>query len=311
MAGAGKVVVVTGASRGIGYGIGKELSTRMPGATIYLTTRQPHLEQMDNNLRRDIGVSPDNARFRFMDLKDKKSIGKFVDIVKRRHNRLDILVNNAAVYHKPPASFHQADLPLHNREVEEIVKTNYLGLKTVTEAFVPVMASNARIINISSHLAQLKMFNKSEPNSAKLLESFTDPNLTMQTLDNLIKSYVQSINTGSWSKARCASVTKMAVNCYTKLLQEKLDKSHPKLGIMVNSLCPGTMHSKMRLSKEETISVSDSADITSYLATLHMGGVGDCSIPFEKVPRGQVLWHDLSIMNDVGSSEDQQSSQEN
>ena len=80
---------------------------------------------------------------------------------------------------------------------------------------------------------------------------------------------------------------------------------------MVNSLCPGTMHSKRRLSKEETISVSDSADITFYLATLHMGGVGDCSIPFEKVPRGQVLWHDLSIMNDVGSSEDQQSSQEN
>ena len=84
-----------------------------------------------------------------------------------------------------------------------------------------------------------------------------------QTLDNLVKSYVQSIKTGSWSKAGwpdCAySVTKMAVNCYTKLLQEKLDKSHPKLGIMVNSLCPGTMHSKMRLSKEET-----SADITFY-----------------------------------------------
>ena len=73
---------------------------------------------------------------------------------------------------------------------------------------------------------KLKMFNKSEPNSAKLLESFTDPNLMMQTLDNLIKSYVQSIKTGSWSKAGwpdCAySVTKMAVNCYTKLLQEKL-----------------------------------------------------------------------------------------
>ena len=200
MAGAGKVVVVTGASRGIGYGIGKELSTRMPGATIYLTTRQPHLEQMDNNLRRDIGVSADNTRFRFMDLKDKRSIGKFVDIVKRRHNRLDILVNNAAVYHKPPASFHQADLPLHNREVEEIVKTNYLGLQTITDAFIPVMAPNARIINISSHLARLNMFNKLDPNSAKLLESFTNPKLTFMDLDNLLKSYVQSIKKGSWSK---------------------------------------------------------------------------------------------------------------
>ena len=57
MAGAGKVVVVTGASRGVGYGIGKELATRMPGATTYLTTRQPQLENLDNILRRDIGVA--------------------------------------------------------------------------------------------------------------------------------------------------------------------------------------------------------------------------------------------------------------
>lgn len=72
MAGVGKVVVVTGASRGIGYAIGKELATRMSGASVYLTTRQKNLEVLENTLRRDIGVAADSARFRFMDLKDKK-----------------------------------------------------------------------------------------------------------------------------------------------------------------------------------------------------------------------------------------------
>ena len=34
-----------------------------------------------------------------------------------------------------------------------------------------------------------------------------------------------------------------------------------------------------------------------------MKGVGDCSITYQQVPRGKVLWHDLSKMKD-GSEED-------
>ena len=226
MAGAGHVIVVTGASRGIGYSIGKELATRMPGASVYLTTRQvQNIQALEATLRRDIGVSSDNVKFRMMDLKDKRSITKFVDVIKKKHNRLDILVNNAAVYHKPPTSVHQASasLPLYYKEVEEIIKTNYLGLKTVTEAFIPCMAANSRIINMSSHLAQLNMLNPADPNSAQLVNSFSDPNLTPAMLDSLVKSYMSTIKSGTWSTAGwpdCAySVSKVAVNSLTRLLQ--------------------------------------------------------------------------------------------
>ena len=226
MAGAGRVVVVTGASRGIGYSIGKELATRMPGASVYLTTRQAqNIQALEATLRRDIGVSSDNVKFRMMDLKDKRSIAKFVEVIRRKHNRLDILVNNAAVYHKPPASVHQAcaSLPLYSKEVEEIIKTNYLGLKTVTESFIPCMSHNSRIINVSSHLAQLNMFNTADSNSAQLASSFSDPDLNPVMLDSLVKSYMSSIKSGSWSSAGwpdCAySVSKLAVNALTKLLQ--------------------------------------------------------------------------------------------
>ena len=177
-----------------------------------------------------------------MDLKDKRSIGKFVDIVKRRHNRIDILINNAAVYHKPPASFNKGDIPIHFREVEEIVKTNYLGLKTITEAFVPFLSPGSRIINISSHFAKLKAFS-SDDNSQKLVQKLTDPGLRMTDLDDLVKRYVQSIRSGDWSSAGwpdCAyTVTKIAVNIYTRLLQQQLNKSNNK-DIIVNALCPGT-----------------------------------------------------------------------
>ena len=38
---------------------------------------------------------------------------------------------------------------------------------------------------------------------------------------------------------------------------------------------------------------------------MHMKGVGDCSVPYDQVPRGKVLWHDLSMSKD-GSEEDEE-----
>jgi len=81
------------------------------------------------------------------------------------------------------------------------------------------------------------------------------------------------------------------------MLQNKLNESSPKHFIAVNSVCPGTFHSKMRQTKENTISVQDGADVIAYLATLRMEGIGDCSVPQADVPRGANLWHDLNYLS--------------
>ena len=225
MAGAGRVVVVTGASRGIGYSIAKELAVRMPGANLYLTTRQArNVQALEATLKRDIGAAGDNVKFRMMDVKDKKSISKFAEVLKKKHNRLDILVNNAGYFTKSPTSVHEAErMPLYYNDVEEIIKTNYMGLKTVTESFVPCLGQNSRIINISSHLAQLNVFDPADPSSAQLADSFSDPNLTPPMLDSIMKSYLSSVKSGKWSSTgwpACAySVSKVAVNTYTRILQ--------------------------------------------------------------------------------------------
>jgi len=301
------VIIVTGASRGIGFGIGKELALRMPGASLYLTSRstQHHLTELDSNLKREIGAASDNARFRHIDVKDQRSIKKFFEMVKRKHNRIDIIINNAAKYNKPPASVHGRcpDLPLFLREVEETTKTNYFGLKAVIEASSPVLAPDARIINMTSHMGNFNIFNDGDQVSAQLKQSFQDPKLTVEKLDSLVKKYVQDIKSKPWGTSgwpKCSySVTKLAVNCYTRLLQEELSRSRPRHGIKVNAVCPGTSHSKMRLPRSETISVTDSADVIGYLATLHMVGLGDCTVPYEEVPQGQVLWHDLSVFKEA------------
>ena len=59
------------------------------------------------------------------------------------------------------------------------------------------------------------------------------------------------------------------------------------------ALC--TVHSKMNLTEKETISLSDAADVISYLATLYMDKAGDCySYPDPEMPKGQVFWHDMT-----------------
>ena len=227
MAGAGKVIIVTGASRGIGYGIGKELALRMPGASLYLTCRanQHQLTELDNNLKREIGAASDNARFRHLDVKDQKSIKKFFEVIRRKHKRIDILVNNAAKYNKPPASVHGkcSDLPLFLKEVEETARTNYFGLKSVIAACVPCLALDGRIVNMTSHMASFNIFNEADSSSAELKRSFQDPELSMEALDDLVKKFLQEIKNKTWSSSgwpNCSySVTKLAVNCYTRLLQ--------------------------------------------------------------------------------------------
>ena len=221
------MIIVTGASRGIGYGIGKELALRMPGSSLYLTCRanQHQLTELDNNLKREIGAASDNARFRHLDVKDQKSIKKFFEVIRRKHKRIDILVNNAAKYNKPPASVHDkcGDLPLFLKEVEETARTNYFGLKAVIAASLPALGPDARIINLTSHMANYNIFNEADPASAALKRSFQDPGLTMERLDDLVKNFLQEIKTKTWSSSgwpNCSySVTKLAVNCYTRLLQ--------------------------------------------------------------------------------------------
>lgn len=307
MTGSGLVVVVTGASRGIGYSIGRELAVRMPGASLYMTTRQAqNIQALEATLRRDIGMAGDNVRFRMMDLKDKRSITKFTEVIKRKHKRLDILVNNAAVYHKPPASVHQAfEAGLYSKEVEEIIRTNYLGLRSITESFIPCLSQNSRIINISSHLAHQNKFDVNDPKSAELADRFSDPNLTISMLDSLIKQYLSCVKSGKWTSAGwpdCAySVSKIAVNSYTRVLQAQLNTSHGRLGVSVNAMCPGANHSKMRQCLEDTISVEDCADVVSYLATLRLEGVGDCTMPLSALPKGEVLWHDLTFLSSRNS----------
>ncbi len=128
-----KVVLITGGSSGIGKSIGTYLTLK--GYIIYGTSRNP------SNFK-----DFDTFTLLQLDVADKKSIIRAVDIIEQKHGRLDVLINNAGA---------GITGPLEEIPEEEIIKnftTNYFGPINVTKAVLPLMRKQGGglVINITS-----------------------------------------------------------------------------------------------------------------------------------------------------------------
>lgn len=71
-------------------------------------------------------------------------------------------------------------------QAEETIKVNYFGTLRVCEALYPLLRSNAKVVNISSALGQLKIIP-----SKDLKAKFADPNLTVDKLSDLMRKFVE------------------------------------------------------------------------------------------------------------------------
>ncbi|GAA1289449.1 SDR family oxidoreductase [Saccharothrix xinjiangensis] len=93
---AGKVALVTGASRGIGLGIALELLTR--GASVAITGRKPEaLAEAAAGLAETAGASPDRVLAVTGNAGDADDRAEAVRLVVERFGRLDVLVNNTGI----------------------------------------------------------------------------------------------------------------------------------------------------------------------------------------------------------------------
>lgn len=139
---AGRVALVTGANRGIGFEVALGLAGA--GATVVSTARQVEAgkEAVDAIARRTSG----DVRFEPLDVADAAS----VDAAAERIGPVDILVNNAGVYPTTPI------LSVDEPTVVEALGINFLGPWRLCQAFVPGMNERrwGRVVNVSSGLGQ-------------------------------------------------------------------------------------------------------------------------------------------------------------
>jgi NAD(P)-dependent dehydrogenase (short-subunit alcohol dehydrogenase family) len=138
------VALVSGASRGIGAEIARELAADH-GFLVFAGARNPaDVERID-------GIEPVE-----LDVTDQASIDAARDRIEADPGRLDALVNNAGVYGDPVGA---ADYDIDG--AHEVLEVNTFGPWRLIEAFLPLMrgSSQPRIVNVSSGAGQLSDMN--------------------------------------------------------------------------------------------------------------------------------------------------------
>jgi NAD(P)-dependent dehydrogenase (short-subunit alcohol dehydrogenase family) len=145
-----RVAVVTGASRGIGLEICRQLGRR-GGIRVYLTARNEAKGNAAAQTLRDEGI---DVEFYPLDVTSEQSVKLFAGWLEGTCKRCDILVNNAGILADPRGSRFLDSRPATYRQTLE---TNVFGPLLLIQALVPLMMKNryGRIVNISSAQGQL------------------------------------------------------------------------------------------------------------------------------------------------------------
>ena len=144
-----RIAVVTGANRGIGFEICRQLARQ--GVMVVLTSRSAVKGRAAVKALRDEGLELDGHP---LDVTSPASIKALAGYLDERYSRLDVLVNNAGVLLDPRGS---RALDARPKTFHDTLETNFFGPLLLIQALAPLMRKNryGRIVNVSSGLGQL------------------------------------------------------------------------------------------------------------------------------------------------------------
>jgi meso-butanediol dehydrogenase/(S,S)-butanediol dehydrogenase/diacetyl reductase len=142
---AGKVVVVTGASRGIGAGIARRFASE--GAAVAVASNEDLVHQVAESLRREYGGTVSSQ---LVDVTDRAQVTDLYDTVAREHGRVDVSIQNAGVITIKPLA------ELTEREWDLVLDVNTKGVFLCCQAAAKHMVAqgSGRLINTASGQAR-------------------------------------------------------------------------------------------------------------------------------------------------------------
>jgi NAD(P)-dependent dehydrogenase (short-subunit alcohol dehydrogenase family) len=152
-----RVAAVTGANRGIGFEIVRQLARK--GAHVVLTARDAAKGEAARGRLAGEGL---DVSFQVLDVRDADQARAAAAWIEREFGRLDILVNNAGVLIDPRGA---RAATVDAKVLRDTLETNVVGALLVAQACLPLMRARGygRIVNVSSELGQLESMGAGPP----------------------------------------------------------------------------------------------------------------------------------------------------
>jgi NAD(P)-dependent dehydrogenase (short-subunit alcohol dehydrogenase family) len=156
----GAVVVVTGASRGIGRAIAQEVGRDGAIVVVDYAHSQQAAEELGAALRR--GGATDAIAIQ-ADVSDKRQAQLLIDETVKRFGRIDVLVNNAGI------TIDRTLKKMTTDDWEQVIQTDLNGCFYTVKAALPYFIEQrcGRIINISSYNGEEGSFGQANYSAAK------------------------------------------------------------------------------------------------------------------------------------------------
>ncbi len=144
-----KIAAVTGANRGIGFEICRQLAAK--GIGVVLTSRDEAKGRMAVAQLRSQGLE---VEFYQLDVTDASGIQRLGGFLERKYGAADILINNAGIMADAKGS---GVLNVQLQIVRTTMETNIYGPLMLCQVLIPLMRKKnfGRVVNISSGLGQL------------------------------------------------------------------------------------------------------------------------------------------------------------
>ena len=137
-----KTVLVTGANKGIGFGIAKHLG--LNGWRVIIGARHQQRAQKAIAELQALGI--DVPGWVNIELADLPGIEKAAQEINEKYPELDLLVNNAGI----PGDMSVDSLHTEISDIKETLDVNFIGTFALTKALIPLLNKNGgRIVNIT------------------------------------------------------------------------------------------------------------------------------------------------------------------